>query len=76
MMAGKKFSPGGQKGKLHHALGVPTDKNIPPGKLKAALHSNNTGVRNMAVRAKTMAGWDHSGGKRKSIYSHPRSPKE
>lgn len=76
-MAGKKFRPGGQKGKLHRALGVPTDEKIPPAKLQSALHSKDTGVRNMAIRARTMAGWDHSGGsKRKSMYTHPRSPKE
>ena len=77
MMAGKKFRPGGQKGKLHRALGVPTDEKIPASKMASALHSKDRDVRNMAIRAKTMAGWDHSGGKKKSLaYPHPRSPKE
>ena len=48
------FNPGGSKGKLHRALGVPEGEKIPPGRLAAATRSPNRGVRNMAIRAETM----------------------
>lgn len=60
MATRKKFNPGGQKGKLHRALGVPVGKKIPPAKMRAALHSKSPAIHAMAVRAKTMAGWKHS----------------
>ena len=53
----KAFRPGGQKGKLHRALGVPVGKKIPAGKMRGALRSKNRGIRDMAIRARTMAGW-------------------
>ena len=63
----KDFKPGGQKGKLHRELGVPTDESIPATKLVAALHSSKPEVKRDAVRAKTMEGWNH-GGKKRSLY--------
>lgn len=51
------FKPGGTKGKLHRALGVPVDEKIPAKKLAAAVKSKDANVRDMAVRAKTMAKW-------------------
>ncbi len=66
------FHPGGEKGKLHHELGVPEGEKIPSAKLSKALHSSNTEVRNDAIRARTMEGWHHGGAKKKkslrSIY--------
>jgi|HubBroStandDraft_1064217.scaffolds.fasta_scaffold02177_14 hypothetical protein len=55
----KGFNPGGEKGKLHRAIGVPEGEKIPAKKLAAAEHSKNRGVRDMAIRAKTMKGWHH-----------------
>ena len=52
------FSPGGHKGKLHRALGIAPSKKIPPARLAAAEHSKNKNVRDMAIRAKTMEGWN------------------
>lgn len=51
------FNPGGQKGKLHKALGVPVDEKIPAKKLAAAVKSKDPDVRDMAKRAKVMAKW-------------------
>lgn len=71
------FHPGGQKGKLHRELGIPTDQKIPAARLEAATHSKNPEVRRDAIRAKTMEGWHHGGSKKKSrgsvLYDHPRS---
>jgi hypothetical protein len=67
------FHPGGKKGKLHEELGVPKDEKIPMSKLQKALHSKNTEVRNDAIRAKTMEGWNHSGAKKKPSRSLYRS---
>lgn len=61
----KKFSPGGQKGKLHRELGISTKKKIPAKRLKAATHSKNPEVRRDAIRAETMKKWNHKGGKKK-----------
>lgn len=58
-MATKAFNPGGQKGKLHRELGIPTDQKIPRGRLNAATRSSNPEIRRDAIRAKTMIGWDH-----------------
>jgi hypothetical protein len=65
-VAKKDFHPGGEKGKLHRELGVPAGEKIPSAKLNAATHSKNTEVRNDAIRAKTMMGWNH-GGKRRGL---------
>jgi hypothetical protein len=67
------FHPGGEKGKLHQELNVPEDEKIPASKLKKALHSSNTEVRNDAVRVKTMIGWNHGGEKKKPSRSLYRS---
>jgi hypothetical protein len=53
----KPFKPGGQKGKLHRELGIPTDQKIPAKRLTAASHSKDPEVRRDAIRAKTMAKW-------------------
>jgi hypothetical protein len=58
----KGFNPGGHKGKLHRELNIPEDQKIPPERLQAAMNSPNREVRNDAIRAKTMEGWDHRGG--------------
>jgi len=60
------FRPGGEKGKLHRELGVPEGEKIPASKLQSALHSKSTEVRNDAIRAKTMMGWNHGGAKKPS----------
>lgn len=53
------FKPGGQKGKLHRALGISEGKKIPAKTLEKAAHSKNKDVRNMAIRAETMKKWKH-----------------
>lgn len=55
-----EFKPAGEKGKLHHELGISTDKTIPKGRLATAIHSDNPEIRRDAIRAKTMEGWNHS----------------
>lgn len=55
----KPFRPGGQKGKLHNELGIPTSQKIPPDRLEAATHSSNPEIKRDAIRAKTMMGWSH-----------------
>lgn len=60
----KKFNPGGQKGKLHHELGIPASQKIPRKRLIAATHSRNPTIRRDAIRARTMEGWRHVGRKR------------
>ena len=55
------FHPGGEKGKLHRELGIPTDEKIPAKRLAKAEHSKNPEVRRDAIRAKTMEGWRHGG---------------
>ena len=57
----KAFKPGGTPGKLHRALGIPVGERIPYARLQEAMHSKDAEVRDMAIRAHTMAGW----GKRK-----------
>lgn len=42
------------KGALHKALGVPSDKKIPEKKLDKALHSKNMKIRKEASLAKTL----------------------
>jgi hypothetical protein len=59
----KKFNPGGQKGKLHRELGIPTSQKIPAARLAAAARSSNPEVRRDAIRAETMEKWKHGGGK-------------
>lgn len=61
----KPFKPGGERGKLHRELGVPTSEKIPAAKLAAATRSSNPEIKRDAIRAKTMEGWDHSGRKKK-----------
>ncbi len=58
---GRGWNPGGKKGKLHRELGVPVDKPIPKGKLRAALHSRDREVKDDAIRAETMIGWKKKG---------------
>lgn len=55
------FHPGGQKGKLHREMGIPEGEKIPPKKLEAATHSKSREVRDDAIRAETMKGWNHKG---------------
>jgi hypothetical protein len=55
----RAFNPGGTPGKLHRALGVPTGDKIPQARLASAEHSPDRGVRDMAIRAKTMEAWRH-----------------
>lgn len=59
----KPFKPGGEKGKLHREIGVPAGQKIPAAKLASAVHSKNPEIRRDAIRAKTMEGWSHGGGK-------------
>lgn len=47
------------KGKLHRALGVPSGKKIPAGKLSSALHSKSAAVRKEANFARNAKGWKH-----------------
>jgi hypothetical protein len=42
------------KGALHKALGVPSDKKIPKKKLDKALHSKNMKIRKEAILDKTL----------------------
>ena len=58
-----KFHPGGEKGKLHREMGIQEGKKIPAGQLEAATHSKNPEKRRDAIRAETMKGWHHGGGK-------------
>lgn len=58
-----KFKPGGERGKLHRELHAPEGQKIPAAKLAAATHSENREIRNDAIRARTMMGWHHDGGK-------------
>ena len=60
----KPFKPGGQKGKLHNELGIPTDQKIPKGRLHAAANSKNPEVKRDAIRAETMAKWKKPGKKK------------
>ena len=72
----KDFKPGGEKGKLHRELGIPTDEKIPAGRLAAATRSRNPEIRRDAIRAKTMAGWrkpGHGKTRREVMYDHPSS---
>ena len=62
----KDFKPGGEKGKLHHEMGIPEGEKIPADKLKAAAHSDDPEKRRDAIRAETMKSWHH--GKRAPIY--------
>lgn len=55
----KAFDPGGEKGKLHRALGIPEGQKIPHDRLMAAMHSKDREVRDMAIRANTMMHWHH-----------------
>jgi len=59
----KDFHPGGEKGKLHREIGVPTDEKIPASKLHAAAHSSNPEIKRDAIRAETMKKWHHKGSK-------------
>ena len=60
---GRGWNPGGRKGKLHRALGIPEGQRIPKSRLRKAAHSKKRSVRNMAIRAETMSKW-HKGGSR------------
>lgn len=55
------FNPGGQKGKLHRELGIPTDQKIPAKRLDQATRSADPEIRRDAKRAKVMKGWNHKG---------------
>lgn len=68
------FHPGGQKGKLHRELGIPEGQKIPADRLSRAARSSDTEVRNDAIRAETMKGWNHRG--RSKMYDHPSSGKK
>ncbi len=61
MAEGGGFHPGGEKGKLHHEMGIPEGQKIPAGKLEAAAHSGNPEKRRDAIRAQTMKKWHHGG---------------
>ncbi|HQT65352.1 MAG TPA: hypothetical protein PLO16_12650 [Acidocella sp.] len=69
-VAKDKFKPGGEKGKLHRELGVPSDKPIPHTRLLAAIRSSNPEIRRDAIRAKTMEGWNHS--RRSKLYDRSK----
>lgn len=56
-----EFHPGGEKGKLHRELGVPSSEKIPSGRLRSAMHSKSREVRDDAIRANTMEHWHHKG---------------
>ena len=73
----KDFHPGGEKGKLHHELGIPEGEKIPADRLAAAARSKNPEVRRDAIRAQTMKSWRHGGRKAHHgrIYNHPSSAK-
>lgn len=49
------------KGALHKALGVSTDKKIPDKKLDKALNSKNTKIRKEANLAKTLKSFHKKG---------------
>lgn len=59
----KAFKPVKHPGKLHRELGIPEGKKIPQARLEQAANSKNPEVRRDAIRAKTMEGWKHKGGK-------------
>jgi hypothetical protein len=69
----KKWKPGGRPGKLHSELGIPKDEKIPAARLESATHSSNPEVKRDAIRAKTMAGWNHAGSRKDQlakVYDH------
>jgi hypothetical protein len=47
------------KGKLHEALGIPSDEKIPEQRLDSALHSNKPSIRHMAASAKGFKAMKH-----------------
>ena len=49
------------KGGLHRALKIPENEKIPDDKLRGALTCSNAHIKSMAVLAKNMNGWHHSG---------------
>ena len=49
------------KGALHRALGVPSDKKIPDKKLDKALHSKSTKIKEEASLAKTLKSFHRKG---------------
>ena len=49
------------KGALHRALGVPSDKKIPDKKLDKALHSKSTKIKKEASLAKTLKSFHKKG---------------
>ena len=59
------FHPGGTPGKLHREIGVPVGQKIPAAKLEAAARSSNPEIKRDAIRAQTMAGWNHGGAKKR-----------
>lgn len=58
-MAKKKWIKGaiGEKGGLHHSLGIPENEKIPESKLRAATHSKNPTTRKQANLAITLKGF-------------------
>ena len=64
------FHPSGEKGKLHRELGISTDKPIGSARLEAATHSKNPEIRRDAIRAETMKGWNHDGGKKRADHRY------
>lgn len=58
-IAKKDFHPGGEHGKLHRELGVSPDKPIGRAQIAKAAHSISPEIRRDAIRAQTMAGWNH-----------------
>lgn len=66
----KGFNPGGQKGKLHRELNIPVGQKISQARLAQAERSKNPEIKRDAIRAKTMEGWNHLGGKPR----HPDAP--
>lgn len=70
---GKRWKPGGSRGKLHREIGVPEGEKIPADKLAAAKHSENPEIRRDAIRAETMKKWHHGRkSKLSSLYDHKR----
>lgn len=55
----KDFHPGGEKGKLHREMGIPTGEKIGKSRLAKAAHSSNPEIARDAKRAQTMGKWNH-----------------
>lgn len=59
----KGFHPTGERGKLHREMGIPVGEKIGGARIARAMHSSDPEIRRDAIRAHTMAGWNHHGGR-------------